>query len=68
MIKIERVNNGWILTSEEEKLVFSYNDDDIEDTRKDEIETFIRLLQTLNEKIGAPYSKHERYNLDIKII
>lgn len=76
MLKIETAHNGWILTDEyeneegekiESKTVFSYDDECDEDTaRKNEIESFIKLLWNINEHIGVLYSKHRKYNLNIE--
>jgi len=70
IIKIEDVQNGWILSYEgtwadtdeprEIKEVFSYNDDN-------KLEALRDLLLRVNEEIGVVYSKHNERNLIIEI-
>lgn len=74
-INIEEVDNGWILTYfveyeddenelHERKVVYSYND---EDDGKDKIRALTELYWEINEHIGVKYSKHNDYNILIKI-
>lgn len=75
-IKIEYVDNGWILYHEvdyldvdekyitkENKILFSYD----YDTEDNKLEALKDLLYTINDMIGEPYSKHKEKNITINI-
>lgn len=76
-IQIESVQNGWILTSEEEwedgtphkvKQVFSYDEcNSYDEDRKDKLESLEKLYWEINEQIGELHSKHKKYNINIEV-
>lgn len=75
-LTIEKTQNGYLLIDANDKelehriYVFEEGQDDFvgeEALRKNEIETFIRLLHVIYDILGPSYSKHEKYNIEIKV-
>lgn len=73
MIKIEIVNNGWVMTDEHcaempRKLVFEdTGNGDLVNPSKDTLESFMRLLWSVNEAIGPTTSRYSKHRIHISL-
>ena len=75
-IEIEQEENGWVLTYWDEyeetglpytrKRVFGYDDES--DPELNKLKALERLYWEINEQIGVPHSKHNKYNINIDIV
>jgi hypothetical protein len=72
MIKIETVDNGWLLTDETDpdgprRRVVESNDTTSVNPTKETMEAFCRLLWEVNDLIGPTTSRYSPHRVMIKI-
>lgn len=72
MLMIKMVTNGWILedSHDEESVryhVFEHKDSFM-DGEKEEVESFARLLWTINDIIGPSTSRYSKHRISVSIV